>query len=501
MIVTPGIYGIGVGPGDPSLLTLRAAQVLAAADLVLAPKARIGGESIALRIAAPHIDESCEVVELVYPMLDDSTERTDAAREGARLLADAAASGRVAALITLGDPMTYSTWGYTLAHLAADYGEVPVETVPGITSYSAAAAALGRPLAEGADPLLIVPGTGAADLAGALAAAPNVVFLKAGGSLAGIVEDAEALGVDVSAARRIGLSDQHVAVAAYDLLGDAPDYLTLAIAHAPELAAVPVAAGAEPAPITFVGAGPGDPELITVAGMRALQEADFVLWAGSLVPDEVLQWTPAECEIVDSAGLALDEQVRLMAEAWGAGRRVVRLHTGDPALFGATAEQWELLDEAGIPYAVIPGVSSLFAAAAALPAELTLPEVSQTVIVCRAAGRTPVPDGQDLASLAAHRATMAIFLSAAHHEAVQAQLLVHYPLETPAAIVQRASWKDERVERCTVGTLAETFAESGIDRTAMILVGESLAGAKGRRSHLYDAGFEHGYRRATEGER
>lgn len=501
MIVTPGIYGIGVGPGDPSLLTLRAAQVLAAADLVIAPKARSGGESIALGIVSPHIGEDCEVVELVYPMSNDSTGRVDAAREGARLLAEAASSGKVAALITLGDPMTYSTWGYTMVHLAAEYGGIPVETVPGITSYSAAAAALGRPLAEGADPLLIVPGTGDADLAGALDVSPNVVFLKAGGALAGIVEDAEVLDAEVSAARRIGLPDQHVAVDAHDLLEGAADYLTLAIAHASEIVDAPVVVGAEPTPIAFVGAGPGDPELITVAGMRTLQTADFVLWAGSLVPDEVLQWTSVECEIVDSAGLALDEQVRLMVEAWRAGRRVVRLHTGDPSLFGATAEQWELLDEAGVPYAVTPGVSSLFASAAALPAELTLPEVSQTVIVCRAAGRTPVPEGQDLASLASHRATMAIFLSAAHNEVVQAQLLEHYPPETPAAIVQRASWEGERVERCTVGTLARTFAESGIDRTAMILVGESLAGAKGRRSHLYAAGFGHGYREATEGER
>lgn len=254
-------------------------------------------------------------------------------------------------------------------------------------------------------------------------------------------------------------------------------------------------------PVLFVGAGPGDPELITVRGMRALQEADLVLWAGSLVPQALLAWVREGAEVHDTAGMPLERQVELMTDGWRAGRRVVRLHTGDPALFGATAEQWERLDEAGVPYAVVPGVSSLFASAAALPAELTVPGVSQTVIVCRTEGRTPVPDGQDLASLASHRATMAVFLSAGLGGKVAADLGASYPAETPAAIVQRASWPEQRVVRCTVGTLAEALAEEGIDRTAMILVGPALAGAQGRRSHLYHPGFAHGYRDADGGER
>jgi len=250
--------------------------------------------------------------------------------------------------------------------------------------------------------------------------------------------------------------------------------------------------------VLFVGAGPGDPELITVRGMRALQTADVVLWAGSLVPEAVLTWAREGAEIVDSAGLSLEEQVAVMAGGYRAGRRVVRLHTGDPALFGATAEQWERLAEEGVPYQVVPGVSSLFASAAALPTELTVPGVSQALIVCRAAGRTPVPEGQDIASLAAHRATMAVFLSAGMGEQVAADLGRHYPAETPAAIVQRASWPEQRVVRCSVATLAEALAEEGIDRTAMILVGPALAGAEGRRSHLYDPAFAHGYRDAEE---
>lgn len=248
-------------------------------------------------------------------------------------------------------------------------------------------------------------------------------------------------------------------------------------------------------PVRFVGAGPGDPELITVRGMKALAEADLVLWAGSLVPRAVLQWVGDGARVEDSASMALEQQVDLMVRGHRAGQRVVRLHTGDPALFGATAEQWRGLDAAGVPYVVVPGVSSLFAAAAALPAELTLPGVSQSVIICRAAGRTPVPQGEDIASYAAHRATMAIFLSAGLGAQVAADLATHYPAETPAAIVQRASWPEQRIIRCTIATLASALAEEGIDRTAMILVGEALGGA-GERSLLYDGAFSHGYRDA-----
>ena len=253
-------------------------------------------------------------------------------------------------------------------------------------------------------------------------------------------------------------------------------------------------------PVLFVGAGPGDPELITVRGMRALETADLVIYAGSLVPEAVLQWVRADSRVEDSAALTLEQQVALMATGYRAGQRVVRLHTGDPALFGATAEQWRGLDAEGVPYEVVPGVSSLFASAAALPAELTMPGVSQCVIVCRAAGRTPVPEGQDIASLAAHRATMAIFLSSGLGASVAADLGAYYPADTPAAIVQRASWPEQHIVRCTVATLADSLAEEGIDRTAMILVGPALAGAGEQRSLLYSPTFSHGYRNAVEQE-
>lgn len=249
--------------------------------------------------------------------------------------------------------------------------------------------------------------------------------------------------------------------------------------------------------IWFVGAGPGDPELITVKGRRLLEAADVVLYAGSLVPTAVLGWTRDGCELYDSAPLALGEQIDLMAAAHAAGKEVVRLHTGDPSLYGAIGEQIRALDGLGIEYAVVPGVSSFVAAAAALPTELTLPGVSQTVIVTRQPGRTPVPEGQDVASLAAHRATMAVFLSAGRLEETVAALREHYPEETAAAIVQRASWPEQVVLRGTLATIAEQAGAACVERTAMILVGDALRN-EGEASLLYDRGFTHGYRQGEE---
>ncbi|HET6476938.1 MAG TPA: precorrin-4 C(11)-methyltransferase [Thermoleophilia bacterium] len=250
--------------------------------------------------------------------------------------------------------------------------------------------------------------------------------------------------------------------------------------------------------IWFVGAGPGDPELVTVKGRRLLEEADVVVYAGSLVPKAVLGWTRDGCALHDSAGMDLREQIEVMAAAHAAGKAVVRLHTGDPSLYGAIGEQMRALDGLEIDYAVVPGVSSFVAAAAALPAQLTLPGVSQTVIITRQPGRTPVPEGQAIAALAAHRATMAIFLSAGDLRGTVAALCEHYPAETAAAIVQRASWPEQVLLRGTLATIADQAEEAGVDRTAMILVGDALLN-EGDPSLLYDAGFTHGYRTAEDG--
>ncbi|MBR3160510.1 MAG: precorrin-4 C(11)-methyltransferase [Atopobiaceae bacterium] len=249
--------------------------------------------------------------------------------------------------------------------------------------------------------------------------------------------------------------------------------------------------------IHFVGAGPGAPDLITVRGARLLGSADVIIYAGSLVNPELLSLAPEACEVHDSARMTLEQVIDVMARAQRDGREVVRLHTGDPCLYGAIREQMDALDELGIPYDDTPGVSSLCAAAASLEAEYTLPGVSQSLIVTRLAGRTPVPEGERLSALAAHGASMAIFLSAGMLPQVQEELLSGgYHADAPVALVYKASWPDECVVHTTVGQLASDAEKASINRTALILVGEFLAG-EGERSRLYDPSFSTGYRKAS----
>ena len=249
--------------------------------------------------------------------------------------------------------------------------------------------------------------------------------------------------------------------------------------------------------IDFVGAGPGAVDLITVRGMHALQQADVVVYAGSLVDPEMLAYCRPDVEVHDSAHMTLEEVVDVLVASDRAGKRTVRLHTGDPAMYGAIREQMDLLDEAGVAYDVCPGVSALSGAAAALGAEYTLPGVSQTVIVTRMEGRTPVPAGERLRELAAHGCTMVLFLSAALIESVRDELIAGgYSPSTPAAIVYKASWPDERVIRCSVGSLPEAAREAGINKTALITVGGFL-GSSYERSKLYDPAFSHGFRESS----
>ena len=249
--------------------------------------------------------------------------------------------------------------------------------------------------------------------------------------------------------------------------------------------------------IHFVGAGSGAPDLITVRGARLLAEADVVVYAGSLVNPALLQGCKPGCEIRDSAHMTLEEVIGVLAAAEAAGKTSVRLHTGDPCLYGAHREQMDRLDDLGIPYDVVPGVSSFCGAAAALRAEYTLPGVSQSVIITRMEGRTPVPEGEKLRDLASHGATMVLFLSSSLLEGAQAELLAGgYESDVPAAIVHRATWPDEAVYRCTVGTLAECAREHGVTSTALVCVGGFLGSAYDR-SRLYDPAFSHGFRQAS----
>lgn len=246
--------------------------------------------------------------------------------------------------------------------------------------------------------------------------------------------------------------------------------------------------------ISIVGAGSGAADLITVRGARLLGQADVIVYAGSLVNPQLLSYAKEGCEIHNSAKMTLEEVVDVMAKAHFLGKNVVRLHTGDPSIYGAIREQMDALRQKNIPFEVVPGVSSFCGAAAALQAEYTLPGVSQTVIITRAAGRTPVPEKENIRSLAAHRATMAIFLSAGLLEQLTEDLVEGgYPPETPAAIVYKATWPDEKVYICQVSTLAETAQKEGINKTALILVGDFL-GQQYDRSLLYHPNFTTGFR-------
>lgn len=250
--------------------------------------------------------------------------------------------------------------------------------------------------------------------------------------------------------------------------------------------------------VHFVGAGPGAVDLITLRGAKLLEEADQVIYAGSLVNPALLTRCRLDCRILNSAEMTLEQVIAAIEEAEQDGLMTVRLHTGDPSLYGAVREQTDRLDALGIPYDVTPGVSSFCAAAANLHAEYTLPGLSQTLILTRMAGRTPVPDRERLEELAKHGASIALFLSAGMLREVQAALLQGaYTENTPAAIVYKASWPEEKALRCTVGTLAETAQEAGITKTALILVGDFLKGDYAR-SRLYAPDFTTGYRKGTD---
>ena len=251
--------------------------------------------------------------------------------------------------------------------------------------------------------------------------------------------------------------------------------------------------------VHFVGAGPGDPDLITVKGRRLLEGAQTVIYAGSLVNPALLSLCPEGCRIYDSARMTLEEVVRVMEECHEAGRDVVRLHTGDPSLYGAIREQMDRLEELSIPYEVCPGVSSFSGAAAALGLEYTLPGISQSVVITRMEGRTPVPEREKIQSFAAHQSTMVLFLSTGLlGKLSQALVEGGYPPDTPAAIVYKATWPDEKAVTCTVGTLWETARKEKITKTALILVGEAVAHRSFERSKLYDPGFTTEFRKGTD---
>ena len=250
--------------------------------------------------------------------------------------------------------------------------------------------------------------------------------------------------------------------------------------------------------VHFVGAGPGAPDLITQRGAALLRAADVVIYAGSLVNPALLGLCRQDCSVYNSAQMTLEQVLEVVRAAHAENRDIVRLHTGDPCLYGAIREQMDELDKLGIGYDVTPGVSSFSGAAAALCAEYTLPEVSQSVIITRMAGRTPVPEGEELRKMASHGCTMVLFLSTGLLEEVEQELAAGgYAPDTPAAIVYKATWPEQRVYRCTVSTLAKTARENQVTKTALITIGHFL-GDDYERSKLYDPTFTHEFREASK---
>ncbi len=246
--------------------------------------------------------------------------------------------------------------------------------------------------------------------------------------------------------------------------------------------------------VYFVGAGPGDPELISIKGKRIIDEADVIIYAGSLVNKEVLRDAKKGAFIYNSASMNLDEVIEVTKNAVFSGKMVARVHTGDPSIYGAIREQMDRLDEYNIKYEVIPGISSFLATAAALKKEYTLPAVTQTLILTRMEGRTPVPDKERIEELAKHRATMVIFLSIGAIEELTIRLKAGYEENTPVAVVYKASWEEQKIVRGNLNNIARLVKEAGISKTALVVVGDFL-GDEYELSKLYDKNFSHEYRK------
>ncbi len=248
--------------------------------------------------------------------------------------------------------------------------------------------------------------------------------------------------------------------------------------------------------VYFIGAGPGDPELLSVKAHRLLNEADVIVYAGSLINPEILK--DRKAEIYDSSGMSLDEIIKIINDSVKNNQKIVRLHTGDTAFYSAISEQIGRLKAIGIEYKIIPGISSVGAAAAAIGQELTIPEISQTVICTRIEGKTPVPETERLRELSKHRATMVIFLSIGMIEKVREELLYGYPEDTEVAVVEKASWPVEKILRGTLKNIVEIVNEAGIKKTALIIIGDALRASReptGKESKLYNKNFSHGYRK------
>ncbi|HEU4321955.1 MAG TPA: precorrin-4 C(11)-methyltransferase [Roseiflexaceae bacterium] len=513
----PELTAVGLGPGDPELVTVKGQRAIQDAELVFVPRSRDGAASLALRIARPWIDEARQqVVELPLPMTRDAALLVPAWEQAADTIAARLAGGGRGVYLLLGDPLLYGTFTYIWQALARRHPQIAVAIVPGVTSFAAAAARAQTVLGTTDERLAIVPAPAHADadsLRDLLERCETLVLMKVGPVLPQVIEALDRLGLLDAAvyAEHVGMPEEQIVRDLRDLRGQTRPYLSLVLVRRPAGFTSASAAGASeevfPAGVVyFIGAGPGAPDLLTVRARDLIARADLVLYADSLVEEDVARLARRPgARIVATSGMHLGEIVPLMVEAARAGLLVARVHSGDPALYGATHEQMVALDGAGVHYTIVPGVPSPFAAAAHLGVELTVPELTQTVILTRAAGRVAMPPGEDLRALAAHGASLSILLSVTRMRQVVVDLLAGgaYTPETPAAVLHRVSWPDESAVVGTLADIADKVRAAGYTRQAIIMVGPALDPAlKGRAdqpvSHLYDRTYTHRFRRAAQ---
>ncbi|HZR48832.1 MAG TPA: precorrin-4 C(11)-methyltransferase [Streptosporangiaceae bacterium] len=558
------LIGVGMGPGDPELVTMKAVRVLREADVVVVPVlggallANPGEPGRAESIVRAYVDDN-RVKRLEFA-LDDTggvTPRRAAAwRDAAAAVAAEFDGGAVTvAFGTLGDPNLYSTFSYLAQTVRELVPDVQVATVAGITAMQDLASRSGISLAEGTEPLTLVP----------LNASPEVLdqALAHGGAVVGYKLGAKAspppaaLRARLAAAgrldgavigARLGLPGEHITPAGTLLPEPAPPappapqatpahisdipYLSTLIVPAlrspgagSSLANRVVAAttrlyargchndadgeahegrsgGERRGTVAFVGAGPGAADLLTLRGARTIRAADIVIWASSLVHPDVPRHAAAGAEIVDSAALPMEGVLPYYERAARDGLRVARVHSGDPSLWGAIQEQLEQCERLGLATEIVPGVSSFTAVAARIGRELTIPEVAQSVILTRlGGGKTPMPPGERVADFARHGTTMALFLSAARSGQLQDELLAGgYPADTPCVVAFQVTWPDELILHCALADLAGTIRGHKLWKHTLVLVGPGLA-AGGSRSHLYHPGHFHGHRKADRAAR
>jgi precorrin-4/cobalt-precorrin-4 C11-methyltransferase len=535
------LIGVGVGPGDPELVTVKAVRVLREADVVLVPV--LAGPAPepgrAETIIRGYVDAD-KVKRLEFALNDTggvTPRRAAAWRTAATEVAgEFAAGARTVAFATLGDPNLYSTFSYLAQTVRDLVPGVDVQTMPGITAMQDLASRAGISLAEGTEPVTLVPLNGGISvLDAALACGGTVVGYKVGAAAspapATLRDRLHAAGRLEGAVigARLGLPGEVVAPAADFLPSDIPYLSTLIVpakrapdvgsglaSHARQpLAGTEVPGGPEASGyagpeasgyagpeasggrVSFVGAGPGAPDLLTLRGAQVIAAADVVIWASSLVHPDVLQHARAAAEIVDSARLPMEGVLPYYERAARDALHIARVHSGDPSLWGAIQEQLEQCAALDLETEIVPGVSSFTAVAARIGRELTIPEVAQSVILTRlGGGKTPMPPGEQVAAFARHGTTMALFLSAARSAQLQDELLSGgYPPDTPCVIAFQVTWPDELIVHCALADLAANIKERKLWKHTLVLVGPGLA-AGGNRSHLYHPGHFHGYRKA-----